>query len=49
MNQPAAVCSLTTLHNYYIFKFGGLLDNEKLNNFIERYDTQNNTWININA
>lgn len=49
MNFPAANMTVCSVNNRYLFKFGGVFDNKKSNNYIERYDSLYNVWININA
>lgn len=41
----ACVCSF----NNYIFKFGGLINGENINHYVERYDVSKNHWEIINV
>ena len=42
-------CSICSFANKGLYKFGGLKDADNLNNIIEFYDINLNTWTVINA
>ena len=47
LHSTAAAASTCGFNNKFLFKFGGLLDGDNLNNTIERYDTMNGNNNNI--
>ncbi|KRX03576.1 hypothetical protein PPERSA_04128 [Pseudocohnilembus persalinus] len=44
LNQRANNPTVCSFNNKYIFKFGGKFDDNKLNQFVEKYDPKINKW-----
>ena len=44
LNYPACAPAVATFNDKYLFKFGGVLSLDQMNNHIERYDPLNNKW-----
>lgn len=48
LNSPAYAPCLASLNDRYLYKFGGALNLQEINNSIERYDPNTNQWTEIN-
>ena len=47
MKQPSAVSCAASWNDKWIFKFGGIGNEDLLSNVIEKYDIFTNTWETI--
>jgi len=47
LNHPAYAPCLAAFNDTYLYKFGGILSLNEMNNYVERYDPRSNKWTEI--